>query len=140
MKNFKFLTLLAFIALLLGTQNVYAVINFNSIEATAIESNKSDKETKKQLKRQKRFEKRMAKMEKKANKKDIDFSDPVDKWLWFAIFGWGAGLVLYIIAVAIGIGSFGAGIGIAAVLALIAWLAFAFGGVSFIVWLIKKLS
>lgn len=139
MKNFKFLTLLAFVALLLGTQNVQAVVNFGTIEATTIESNKADKETKKQLKRQKRFEKRMAKMEKNANKKDIDLSDPVDKWLWFAVFGWAGGLILTILAYVL-VFSVTSGFGLYGILWLLASLCYLFGSVSFIVWLIKKLS
>ncbi|MCB0642509.1 MAG: hypothetical protein KDC44_12755 [Phaeodactylibacter sp.] len=138
MKNFKIFTLLAFFALLLGTQSVQAVVNFGTIDATTIESNKADKQTQKQLKRQKRFEKRMAKMEKKANKKDIDFSDPVDKWLWFAVFGWAGGVILTILAYVLVFST--AGFGLGGVLWLLASLCYLFGSVSFIVWLIKKLS
>jgi Flp pilus assembly protein TadB len=67
--------------------------------------------------------------------------DPVDKWFWFWIIGWAGGLVLYIIAVAVGIGTlFSGGFGFAAILALLAYLAWLFGSVSLVVWLIKSLS
>jgi len=77
------------------------------------------------------------KLFKKGNR--VDFSHPVDKWMWFWIFGWAAGLLLSIIAAAVttgGIysGSFGAG----AVLFTFAWLAWLFGSVCLVVWLVKK--
>ncbi|HKK63337.1 MAG TPA: hypothetical protein VJ951_12305 [Bacteroidales bacterium] len=67
--------------------------------------------------------------------------DPVDKWFWFWVLGWGAWIVLSIVASAIVVGSaFGSGFGIGALLFLIAYLAGLFGTVSLIVWLIKKFS
>jgi len=130
MKNLRIVTFLAFVALLIGAQHVEAAAVIKPVpETTATTaSTKVDKQTKKQLKRQERFEKRMAKFQAKMEKKGVDFSDPVDKWLWFAIFGWGAAIVLTILSYAI------------AIFALLSWLAWSFGGVSFIVWLIKKLS
>ncbi len=83
----------------------------------------------------------MQKREAKAThffaKRGIDFQDPVDKWLWYAIFGWAAGIVLYIIAAATVTAGSVAGTGI---LAILGYLLFLFGGISFIVWLIKKLG
>lgn len=142
MKNLRIVTFLAFVALLIGAQHVEAAAVIKPVpETTATTaSTKTDKQTKKQLKRQERFEKRMAKFEAKMEKKGVDFSDPVDKWLWFAIFGWGAAIVLTILIYAIGFGGFGAGFGFVAIFALLSWLAWLFGGISFIVWLVKKLS
>ena len=67
-------------------------------------------------------------MAKKMAKNAIDFKDPVNKWLWFAIFGFGAALLLTIL-----VGSTYSG-GIA-ILASLAWL---FGAVAFVIWLVKK--
>ena len=64
----------------------------------------------------------------------IDFSDPVKKWMWFWIFGWAAGLLLWIISWTVltsgGIGGFG-------VLGLLGSLAWLFGTVCLVVWLVK---
>ena len=71
------------------------------------------------------------------SKSGIDLQDPVNKWMWFWILGWGAGLVLTIIAAAtVASGSLG-GFGIVYGLAS---LAFLFGTISLIVWLVKKFS
>jgi len=50
-----------------------------------------------------KFEKRITKINAKRaakGKPQIDFSDPVDKWMWFWIFAWGGALVLSILAAA----------------------------------------
>ena len=102
---------------------------------TAEELKMLQKEEKKQL----RMERRMERVEKFMNSKlgqkllgGLD--DPVDKFFWFWIIGWGAGIVLTIIASAtLSAGSFG----ILWLLAYLAWLA---GSVSLIIWLVKKFS
>lgn len=67
--------------------------------------------------------------------------DPVDKWFWFWVIGWGAAIVLSIIAAAVVVGgAFTGGFGIGAILYLIAYLAGLFGSVSLIVWLVKKFA
>ncbi|MBK8967505.1 MAG: hypothetical protein R3D58_05530 [Saprospiraceae bacterium] len=74
---------------------------------------------------------------KKGNR--VDFSDPVDKWMWFWIFGWAAGLLLSILAAAVTTGGIYSGsFGFGAVLFTFAWLAWLFGSVCLIVWLVKK--
>ena len=67
--------------------------------------------------------------------------DPVDKWFWFWIIGWGAALLLSIIGgvVAVG-GAFTGGFGFGAILILLGYLAGLFGTVSLIVWLVKKFA
>ena len=74
-------------------------------------------------------------MMKNASKKAVDFKDPVNKWLWFGVFGWGAAFVLWILAAALvtGGGFLGGG-----VLGLLASLVGLFGTVSFVIWLVKK--
>lgn len=67
---------------------------------------------------------KMKKQLKKGNISEssfIDFKDPVNKWMWFWIFGWGIGLIFLFIP----------GIWI------ISWLFFLFGTISLIVWIIK---
>lgn len=67
--------------------------------------------------------------------------DPVDKWFWYFVIGVGGAIVLTIIASAIVVGSaFTGGFGIGGILYLIAYLAWLFGIVSFIIWLVKKLG
>jgi beta-lactamase regulating signal transducer with metallopeptidase domain len=58
--------------------------------------------------------------------KKIDFKDPVEKWLWFGIFGWGASILLYILAYAVPF------------LWILGALAGLFGTVCIVIWLIKK--
>ena len=146
MKNFKFLTLLSALVLLVSVQNASAVVYVQPADAAvAAEATEMDKATKKELKRQARLEKRIAKFEKKLAKKgmtmeDVDFSDPVQKWLWFALFGWGAGVVLSILAYVFVFSLTTTGFGLAGIFWLLASLCYAFGSISFIVWLIKKLS
>jgi hypothetical protein len=62
---------------------------------------------------------------KTGNYAPIDFKDPVDKWLWFWIFGWGLGIVFLFIPV------FGW---------ILSSLFFLFGSISLIVWLVKKFA
>jgi hypothetical protein len=103
--------------------------------------------TKRQERRLKRGERRLNKLEKKLNKRGkslkalgIDLSDPVDKWMWYWIFGWGGALVLYIIASAIATGGIysGTGFGIAALFATLGSLVGLFGTVALVIWLLKK--
>ena len=82
-----------------------------------------------------KMQQREAKATHFLSKHGVDFQDPVNKWMWFWIFGWAAGLVLSIVAgatVATGsVGSFG-------LIWLLASLAYLFGTISLIVWLVKK--
>ena len=68
-------------------------------------------------------------------------SDPVDKWFWYWLMGWGAGLLLSIISVAAVTGSiYGGGFTIWWILGILSYLAWLFGTVALIVWLIKKFA
>jgi len=83
-------------------------------------------------KMEKRFAKKAAKIEKKlakrfGNGEKVDFNDPVDKWMWFWIFGWAAGFLLY---------SFGWFV--AAPFWYLGYLCMLAGTVCLIVWLLKK--
>lgn len=70
----------------------------------------------------KRMNRLIKKLERKAEKAGIqvDFSDPVDQWLWFGLFGLGIAIVLSIINVGIG--------------GLIAFLAI----VCLVIWIVKR--
>lgn len=123
MKNFLALFLIA-VFMTLG-QTAYAV------KPASGAAEKAEKTlSKKELKKQERLEKRLAKAEKKAAASDVDFEDPVDKWMWFWIFGWGANLALSVVSIIIGI----------PLLGTLGYLAGVFGTVSLIIWLIKKFS
>jgi hypothetical protein len=64
----------------------------------------------------------------------------VDKWFWFWIIGWGAGILLtaLIPTLVLSGGISGASIGwLFLLLGSLAWL---FGTVAFVVWLVKKLA
>lgn len=102
------------------------------------------KQMRKEVRQQKKIERRQRIFEKVIAKKmekygTIDFNDPVKKWMWFWIFGWGAGLLLTIIGAAAFTGSvWGGGVGAAGVIiSLLGWLAWLFGTVSLVIWLVK---
>ena len=92
------------------------------------EAKSIQKAERKEFRTQKRIAMVQRFMAKKMAKKAIDFQDPVNKWLWFGIFGWGAGLLLWIIAGSVLSGGIG-------LLASLCWL---FGTVAFVIWLVKK--
>ncbi|MEP7268859.1 MAG: hypothetical protein ABI844_14625 [Saprospiraceae bacterium] len=89
------------------------------------------KEERKQAKVQKRVAMVQKMMTKNMANKAVDFHDPVNKWLWFAVFGWGASIVLWILAAALITGGYG-------IIGLLASLAALFGTVAFVIWLVKK--
>jgi len=67
----------------------------------------------------KKMNRKMLKLAKRASL-EIDFADPVDKWLWFGLFGLGAAIVLSIFSLGIG--------------GLVAFLAV----VCLVIWLVKQ--
>lgn len=74
--------------------------------------------------------KKMAKFQKflgKGGGKKVDFNDPVDKWMWFWLLGWAAGVVLY---------SFGWFV--AAPFWYLGYLCMLGGTVCLVIWLLKK--
>jgi hypothetical protein len=115
------------------------IVTMDEMVADKVLTAQELKTLKKEEKKQVRMERRMERVEKFMNSKlgqkllgGLD--DPVDKFFWFWIIGWGAGIVLTIIAsAALTSGSFG-------VLWLLAYLAWLAGSVSLIVWLVKKFS
>ena len=136
MKNLKLFGLLTIVALFFFAPQAQAI---NTADRAPLETAIShQKLTKKELRQQKRMEKRLKKMQKKG----IDFSDPVDKWLWFAIFGWGAGIILYVIASILFVGALytTGGFGIGTLLYYLSYAASLFGSIAFVIWLVKKFS
>jgi ABC-type multidrug transport system fused ATPase/permease subunit len=124
------------------TQPVLAITS-STATTTEMIANQS-----KELKKEFNTQKKLNKIERFFAKRGIDFQDPVKKWLWFWVLGWGAALVLGIIAFVIaaaavttvtaaGTVSTG-GIGAATIISLIGWLCGLFGTVSLIIWFIKK--
>ncbi len=91
-----------------------------------------------ELRRQRRLERHNKRLQWLSSKvideepKAIDLQDPVEKWLWFAIFGWGAAILLSIILAAAPWSFW--------TLGWIIPLAGLFGTISFIIWLIKKFA
>jgi Flp pilus assembly protein TadB len=81
---------------------------------------------------EKRMEKKIAKFQKRLAKKmadgqKVDFKTEPDKWMWFWLFGWGAGFLLY---------SFGWFV--AAPFWYLGYLCMLAGTVCLIIWLLKK--
>lgn len=78
-----------------------------------------------------KFQKRIQKFERLFGKSSgdagIDFKDPVQKWLWFALLGWLAGALIY---------SFG--YFVAAPFWYLGYLCWLAGTACFVVWILKK--
>jgi len=71
----------------------------------------------------------MEKMRAKKNADvEVDFNDPVDKWMWFWIFAWGLGLAASLLAGIVGLGFFW----------FLSSVFFVFGFVALVLWLVKK--
>jgi hypothetical protein len=118
MKQFTLTALFLIFGAFFLSQPSYAMIEPHNGQSTAtIEKQKND------LKKEFKAEKRMAKFEK-LFKKAIDLKDPVNKWMWFWIFGWGASIVLLALP----------GVWI------LSSLAGLFGTVSLVIWLVKKFA
>lgn len=88
----------------------------------------------KEIKKEQRMEQRIERIQKKLEKYGVDFSDPVNKWMWYWIFAWGAAIVVSILAWGI-LSSTVSGFGILGLLSSLLWLA---GTVSLVIWLVKK--
>jgi len=103
--------------------------------------------TAKQLKKKAKMEKRLNKFQTrrdkinakriKKGKAEIDFSDPVKKWMWFWILGWGLAIILGILIPIIFLsGGFGGAFLLSALIGLLGL----FGTVSLVIWLIKMFA
>jgi hypothetical protein len=104
------------------------------------------KESKQLERKQKRTAKKMARLQKfmsskKGQKMMGGLDDPVDKFFWYWVIGWGAAIVLTIIASAIAVGgAFSGGFGAAWILALLGSLVGLAGTICLVIWLIKKFA
>src|SRR5688572_18358736 len=85
--------------------NPAGLITMDEMIADKVLTAEEIKVLQKEEKKQVRMERRVARVEKFMNSKwgqkllgGLD--DPVDKWFWFWIIGWGAGIVLTVIAAA----------------------------------------
>jgi hypothetical protein len=83
------LSLLVILAVWLFAVPAHAII----VPKTTTAASPSIEQQKKDLKKEFKAQKRLAKMER-ILKRAIDFNDPVEKWMWFWIFGWGIAVVL----------------------------------------------
>lgn len=91
-------------------------------------SAKSAKWNKKLQKWEKKIVKKLKRKNAQNADETIDFTDDVEKWKWFWIFGWAGGIALGIIGLIISVGFLGT----------IAGLAILFGTVSLVIWLVNK--
>lgn len=99
----------------------------------AANSKQSLKELQREEKRLLRFEKRIVQFQQRMTARQESriggIGDSTDRWFWFWIIGWGAGLLLTIIS---------GGTLTTGVLGIFWMLSFAFGSVSLILWLLKR--
>lgn len=131
--TFLFIACLSFFVL---SPKSYALPTTTTTTATPIEAEKQsfkegfkDYVSKKKAQRKQRLLKVMAKAKKFAQKLDIDLEDETMKWLWYAIFAYGASILIYLVSIF----TF-SGLGwISALCSLLA-------SVCFVIWLLKYLE
>jgi hypothetical protein len=153
MKQIKlFLMMAVFCFTAVTTQATQSVaMNVPAIEAAATTTtNVSAKKTLVEKFKAKVAETQAKLIAKKLAKPGVDFSDPVKKWLWYALTGWVASIVLSIVAVVVGVGSVASvtttttgaavstGLGISGILWLLAGVLSLAASVCFVIWLVKK--
>jgi Flp pilus assembly protein TadB len=129
MKQVRF-TLLMIFGAFLFLQPAHSAIMTKSESTEVVEKQKNE------LKKEFKVQKKMNKLQKFLKKFKIDMSDSTEKWMWFWIFGWAAGLILAIVAASSATTTL-TGFGLLWLLSTLCWL---FGSVSLIVWLVKKFS
>lgn len=108
--------------------------NATQMEVAKASSQAMTKAEVKEIKKEQRKVERIERIQKKLQKYGVDFSDPVNKWMWYWIFAWGAAIVVSILAWGVLSSSVG-GFGILGLLSSLLWLA---GTVSLVIWLVKK--
>ena len=115
----------------------------NTSKAVSVISKKEARMAKRMERAQKRMNRLMARVDRFLAKRGlerpagIDLQDPVKKWMWFWILGWGGAVVLYILASVLFVGTGGAGFGVATLLSLLGSLLGLFGTVSLVMWIVK---
>lgn len=148
MKNSKLFILLGFF--LFSLNPLQAVVKSSPVKS----SKETPVLTDKQQKKADRFTKLMEKVEtyiaKKKAKRDIKNEKRIangkkakndNKLLWLSVILWGAGLLLMIIGVVVAAGTVTTGgIGAGAILYVLGGLSIIGGWVTFIIWLVNKLS
>ena len=99
--------------------------------------------SKKEKKKYNRVNRKLSKLEhklqkrKKKRKSAIDLRDPVEKWKWYWILGWGAAIALVVTAAVLGLVTTGV---LYRLLIITASLAGIFGTISLVMWLIRMNS
>ncbi len=132
MKMLRFTLFALALAVAAPITTVEAIVSSQST-ATEIAAASEPTLTKKQQRQLDRLEKKLAKAEARAAEKSasaeekVDFEDPINKWMWFWIFGWSAAIIFSIL-----------GYGVIGGLYYIGYLCGLFGTVSLIIWLLKK--
>ena len=115
-------TCLIFLASSFAPLNATVAISKEEMQAGFVEklraqpedfSNISDKKTEKRLKR---LAKRLDRMAEKVGTQ-VDFNDPVDRWLWFGVFG--LGIAIFFSFIQVGLGGI---IAFLAIICLVIWI------------------
>jgi Flp pilus assembly protein TadB len=132
-----------------NAQGIVQMSDYMADKAALKAEKQLDRQLLKAEKHQYRAEKRAAwfykvinkQMAKSKNKALGGLDDPVDKFFWYWLIGWGAGLVLTIIASAVAVGSiYSGGFGAAVIFGILGWICWVGGTVCGIIWLVKKLG
>ena len=126
MKIFR-LTFLFVVGMLFAALPAHAIIN--PIAPTAVVS-QEQKMAQKEVKKAKRF----ANAKAIAAKAGVDFQDPVQKWFWFWIFGWGGAILFAILGAILSVVLGPLGL----LISILGSILGVFGTISLIIWLLKK--
>ncbi len=118
------------------------IVSLEKADANKALTKADMKAAKKLEKKQLRMDRKMAKMEKflsskKGQKMLGGLDDPVDKFFWYWVIAWGAGIVLSILVPAIFLSG---GLGGATALLLLSTLVWLAGTVALVIWLVKKFA
>ncbi|NNE28984.1 MAG: hypothetical protein HKN16_05085 [Saprospiraceae bacterium] len=118
------------------------LVSYVDSDAYKALSKKELRAVKKAQKNQQKLERKVKRFQKFASSKKGQkllggLDDPVDKWFWFWVIGWGAAIVL---GALIGGVLISGGLGSATILATLVWLVGLAGTVSLVIWLVKKFA
>lgn len=109
------------------------LISYSGFLSPGVYSEPSRKQLQREEKRLLRFEKRIVQYQQRMSDRQQSriggIGDTTDRWFWFWVIGWGAGLLLTIIS---------GGTITTGALGIFWMLSFVFGSVSLIIWLLKR--
>lgn len=125
MKNQIITSFLCFVCSTSPLTTADASVSVEPQEARAVLAEKMRHNPQTSLKANSKAGKRLTRLAKRIERKllkrgaQVDFDDPVDKWLWFGVFGLGLAILLSLLTSSAGIGGL---IALGAIVCLVIWV------------------